>query len=309
MDLSPPVILDALRLQHVDARIRDNTVTPPFDTRMKLSLRLSNLGSETRPLRFGIRSLRLRSSTASTWREKPRRRRRSSPRESMSAWRGCIPTPRGLPRALRRTRGRGEHVLPRERHPEGRRRGSARGERGARRSPPREDRSPFGWRGDPRSGSTVSRGRLHRPEACALRGALLRESSRPGAARRVRSARGRARDRGLAFREGSASVSRSAPPPAPPPVPAARRRARQLPQSPPTQNEPPPPPFRVSIAEVRAKGGGIRFRDDVVEPPAALALELGEFSLKNLVLTHRLRRPRSRSQRASALPALRPRSA
>src|SRR5687767_2873895 len=53
IDLSSPVVLDALRLQHVDARFRDRTVTPPFETRMTLSMRLSNLGSETRPVHLG----------------------------------------------------------------------------------------------------------------------------------------------------------------------------------------------------------------------------------------------------------------
>jgi hypothetical protein len=54
VDLRPPVIIEALRLQHVHARVRDRSISPPLDTRVVFHLRLSDLGSELRPARFEV---------------------------------------------------------------------------------------------------------------------------------------------------------------------------------------------------------------------------------------------------------------
>ncbi len=52
--LSPPIEINALRVQHVQTRFRDQSVEPPIDTECELSLRLSNLNSPTHPLRFDL---------------------------------------------------------------------------------------------------------------------------------------------------------------------------------------------------------------------------------------------------------------
>ncbi|MFO0984624.1 MAG: DUF748 domain-containing protein [Planctomycetota bacterium] len=54
LDLAPPVRIDALRLQHVHVHLRDASVAPPFETRLELDLRLSDLGAEQRPARFEL---------------------------------------------------------------------------------------------------------------------------------------------------------------------------------------------------------------------------------------------------------------
>jgi hypothetical protein len=52
IDLSSPLKVDALRLQHIRVHIKDQSVTPTFDTVLAMSLRLSDLGSPDRPARF-----------------------------------------------------------------------------------------------------------------------------------------------------------------------------------------------------------------------------------------------------------------
>ncbi len=54
IDLALPFELNALRLQHVQTRFRDLSVSPPIDTRLDLNLRISNLGSTARPTRFDL---------------------------------------------------------------------------------------------------------------------------------------------------------------------------------------------------------------------------------------------------------------
>ena len=52
IDLTPPMELTALRLQHVHTRFRDASVTPRIERRFDMNLRVSDLGSETRKARF-----------------------------------------------------------------------------------------------------------------------------------------------------------------------------------------------------------------------------------------------------------------
>ena len=54
IDLTPPLRMDALRLQHVQVRFRDETVSPAFETRLDLNVRLSDLRSDRRQTRFQI---------------------------------------------------------------------------------------------------------------------------------------------------------------------------------------------------------------------------------------------------------------
>jgi len=54
IDLTLPIEIDALRLQHVHARIRDESLSPPLDTRVDLNVRVSDLGSPTRRTRFEL---------------------------------------------------------------------------------------------------------------------------------------------------------------------------------------------------------------------------------------------------------------
>lgn len=49
LNLSAPIRIDALRLQNVAATLRDHSVSPTLETRTRLNLRLSDLGSPTRP--------------------------------------------------------------------------------------------------------------------------------------------------------------------------------------------------------------------------------------------------------------------
>ncbi len=50
--LAPPLRLDAFRLQHVHIHVVDASVTPWFESHLDLNLRVSDIGSDTRPTRF-----------------------------------------------------------------------------------------------------------------------------------------------------------------------------------------------------------------------------------------------------------------
>ena len=52
IDLTPPVKLDALRLQHVQVAFRDESVSPVLKSRLDVNVRLSDLGYEKRDTRF-----------------------------------------------------------------------------------------------------------------------------------------------------------------------------------------------------------------------------------------------------------------
>ncbi|MFC1764445.1 DUF748 domain-containing protein [Planctomycetota bacterium] len=54
LNLAPPFKLDALRLQHVNVLLRDEAISPPLDTQLDLNVRLSNLGSAWRPMRYQL---------------------------------------------------------------------------------------------------------------------------------------------------------------------------------------------------------------------------------------------------------------
>ncbi len=54
VDLTPPLQIDALRLQHVQVRFQDMTVNPVFETRLDLNVRLSDLRSDKRRTRFQV---------------------------------------------------------------------------------------------------------------------------------------------------------------------------------------------------------------------------------------------------------------
>jgi hypothetical protein len=53
-DLEAPLRIDALRLQHVRARFHDEFVKPELDARLRLDLRLSDLGTPGQPTRFEL---------------------------------------------------------------------------------------------------------------------------------------------------------------------------------------------------------------------------------------------------------------
>jgi hypothetical protein len=52
MDLTAPIRIDALRLNHIHVHIHDRGVSPEVDTELAMDLRLSDLGSKTQPVRF-----------------------------------------------------------------------------------------------------------------------------------------------------------------------------------------------------------------------------------------------------------------
>jgi hypothetical protein len=54
LDLEPPLRIDALRLEHVRARVLDLCVNPPIDARLALDFRLSNLGTPHEPAHFEL---------------------------------------------------------------------------------------------------------------------------------------------------------------------------------------------------------------------------------------------------------------
>jgi hypothetical protein len=54
INLAPPLRMDALRLTHIRARIRDKAVSPPLDATFTLNLRLSNLGAIDTPVHFSV---------------------------------------------------------------------------------------------------------------------------------------------------------------------------------------------------------------------------------------------------------------
>jgi hypothetical protein len=54
IDLTPPAAIDAFRLQHVRAHVRDLSVSPPLDTVVALDLRVSDVGSALRPTQFEV---------------------------------------------------------------------------------------------------------------------------------------------------------------------------------------------------------------------------------------------------------------
>ncbi len=54
IDLTPPLRMDALRLQHVQLQFRDETVEPVFQTQLDLNVRLSDLRSDKRKTRFQV---------------------------------------------------------------------------------------------------------------------------------------------------------------------------------------------------------------------------------------------------------------
>ncbi|HSV12746.1 MAG TPA: DUF748 domain-containing protein, partial [Tepidisphaeraceae bacterium] len=52
IDLTSPLKVEAFRLQHLRLHVRDRSLTPALDTVLAMDLRLSNLGSPTRPAHF-----------------------------------------------------------------------------------------------------------------------------------------------------------------------------------------------------------------------------------------------------------------
>ncbi len=54
IDLTPPVKLDAMRLQHVHINFRDESLSPVLESRMDMNVRLSDLGSDKRKTRFQL---------------------------------------------------------------------------------------------------------------------------------------------------------------------------------------------------------------------------------------------------------------
>jgi hypothetical protein len=54
IDLTPPLRIDAFRLSHVKARVRDAYVQPPFESACMLDVRVSNVGSQKRPTSFYV---------------------------------------------------------------------------------------------------------------------------------------------------------------------------------------------------------------------------------------------------------------
>ena len=286
IDLSSPVVLDALRLQHVDARFRDRTVTPPFETRMTLNMRLSNLGSETRPVRFGlaVTSAPVLDNLEVEGEGHARGQELSA---SMDVrMKGLHLRPLAAYLEPFGIRAAGESISFR----------SSATLKASAAAPP-EEKSAV------RAELVLEKIEAHSDgeEILALdRMSLTADSIGPRHARlgtlSIEAPRARARRvesgvRVAGLEIGGASPAGSTPAPvrpapAPTPVPAtppaepAPAPAGEVAAEP----EIPPPPFRFSIAEVRAKGGGVWFRDDAVEPPAALSLELKELSLENIVL-------------------------
>lgn len=54
LQLEPPLELDAVRLQHTLIHIKDPSQTPPVDMQVQLNLRVSDLGSRRRPLKYTL---------------------------------------------------------------------------------------------------------------------------------------------------------------------------------------------------------------------------------------------------------------
>jgi hypothetical protein len=54
INLTPPVKLDAMRFQHVQINFRDQSVTPVFESRLDMNVRLSDLSSKKRNTRFQV---------------------------------------------------------------------------------------------------------------------------------------------------------------------------------------------------------------------------------------------------------------
>jgi len=54
LDLSLPLEINAIRLQHVHTRVRDASVSPPLDARFDFNLRISHVGAQTRRTRFEL---------------------------------------------------------------------------------------------------------------------------------------------------------------------------------------------------------------------------------------------------------------
>lgn len=54
IDLTPPVKLDAMRLQHVQVNFRDESLSPVLVSRLDMNVRLSDLGSDKRKTRFQL---------------------------------------------------------------------------------------------------------------------------------------------------------------------------------------------------------------------------------------------------------------
>lgn len=52
--LEPPIVVSTLRLQHLHVFIEDEAVSPPLHTRLDVNVRVSNIGSDTRPARVEI---------------------------------------------------------------------------------------------------------------------------------------------------------------------------------------------------------------------------------------------------------------
>ena len=57
IDLRPPVAIDALRLTHVKTHLIDKAVSPALDTEVQMNLRLSDLASPERPVKFSMELL------------------------------------------------------------------------------------------------------------------------------------------------------------------------------------------------------------------------------------------------------------
>lgn len=57
IDLVPPLKIDAFRLTNITATLRDKSVTPMFETRVVAHARLSDVGSDRRPVQFAAQVL------------------------------------------------------------------------------------------------------------------------------------------------------------------------------------------------------------------------------------------------------------
>lgn len=54
VDFEPPLRVDAVRLSHVNTRLRDRSVSPPFEATIQTTVRVSNIGSVQVPARFEL---------------------------------------------------------------------------------------------------------------------------------------------------------------------------------------------------------------------------------------------------------------
>ena len=54
VNLTPPLQVDAVRLQHIRMHVQDPTQDPPIDIELQMHLRVSDLGSTRRPLQYTL---------------------------------------------------------------------------------------------------------------------------------------------------------------------------------------------------------------------------------------------------------------